>query len=101
FRGDRDCAIARQPARPFVVACFERLLDEQTAETGAVDEQVAFDRRAALHRERFDPAVLAALTNRHDFAFYALDTALLGKCTQVLRIESGVELESVAVRRQQ
>src|SRR5690606_24527933 len=80
LRGYADRTIARQPARPFVIARLERLLDEQATKAGAVDEEVAFDRRAALHRERLDPPVLTALANADDLALDALDAAPLGKC---------------------
>src|SRR5690606_8029442 len=41
-------AVARQPMTPIHVARFERLLDEQPAKAGAVDEEIALDTLAAL-----------------------------------------------------
>ena len=45
-------AIAGQPVGPVVVAGLQRLLDQQAAESRAIDEQVAGDARAGLQRHR-------------------------------------------------
>ena len=88
-------AIAGQPVRPVLVAGLQRLLDQQAAESRAVDEQVAGDARAALQRDGFDEAVFAAQLHVDDFAFDALDAARLGVAAQVLRVEAGIEVIGV------
>ena len=46
----RDGAVVEQPVRPVLVADVQRLADQQAAEAGAVDEQVALDVRARSSR---------------------------------------------------
>jgi hypothetical protein len=44
FERDGERAVVRQPMRPVFVACLQRLLDDETAEAAAVDEEDAADR---------------------------------------------------------
>src|SRR3954452_13924277 len=65
-RGDR--AVARQPVSPVLVTGLERLLDEQAAESRAVDEQLALDDLSVRHLDRFDVPILTVLPDVGDLA---------------------------------
>ncbi len=93
-------AVAGQPVRPVVVAGGERLLDEQAAKTRAIDEQFAVDARAGLQGHRFDEAVRGAQAHVDDLALDALDATRLGVTSQVLRVQTGVEVIRIRDLRQ-
>src|SRR4051812_46171064 len=74
-----DGAIARKPLRPVLVSGLERLLDQQPAKAGAVDEELAFDDPAVGKLHRFDESVLAAKLDVDDLAFDPVDAVALGE----------------------
>ena len=94
----RERAIGGQPLAPVFVTGLERLLDEQAAKAGAVDEQIAFDAPAVFHDQRGDVAVPAVLLDAGDLALDALDTLGLVLRTQVARVQPGVEVVRVVDR---
>ena len=75
----RRGAVARQPMRPVLIARLQRLLDDQPAKSGAIDEQVAFDELARVQHQRFDESGFAVLPDFLDLAFNALDAETFGK----------------------
>ena len=88
-------AVARQPVRPVLVAGLQRLLDQQAAKAGAIDEQVAVD---PLRRLRAPPRRRSrrpARSDVDDLAFDALHAARLGVAAQVPRVQAGVEVVGV------
>ncbi len=92
--------VARQPLRPVVEPRFERLLDQQATKTRAIDEQVAFDPRAALQDHRFDKSCLAVLRDIDDPALRAHYAGSFGQAAEVSGVEAGVELECIGDLRQ-
>src|SRR5437879_7954158 len=91
----RDRPVARQPVRPVIVAGAERLLDEQPAKSGAVDEQVALDNTAAGEGNRLYVAALAVELHIDDLALDPERAASFGVAAEECRIETGVEVERV------
>ena len=75
----RDRAVALQPFRPVLEPGLELLLDQQAAEAGAVDEQVAGDARAVGEQDRGDVAVLLVALDRDDLAFLPHHAARFGE----------------------
>ena len=65
---------------------MQRLLDQQAAETGAIDEQIAFDALAAFHHYCVDMTIAVAQHGLFDLAFSALDAARLGVAAQPGRV---------------
>src|SRR5215469_14979948 len=47
----RYSAVTWQPPRPVLVSALQRTFDQDTAETGTVDEEISLDLLAALERE--------------------------------------------------
>src|SRR5690349_12714035 len=73
FRLHGRRAIARQPLRPVVVARLQSLLDEQTPEARAVDEEVPADSLARFENERLDETGFRVLTHLANLALDAGD----------------------------
>jgi hypothetical protein len=86
--------------RPVLVAGVERLLDQQPAKAGAVDEQIRLDLRAIVQVQRADEAILGAQLHAQHLALDARDAARLGVGTQILRIQAGIEMQRVGEARQ-
>ncbi len=59
FARHRHRAIARQDIAPVDIGRAQRLSDQQGAEAGAIDEQVALDPAAVVQFQRGDIAALA------------------------------------------
>ena len=91
----RDGAVARQPVRPVVVAGVERALDQQRAEAGAVEEQVARDPLPALERQRGDVAALAVQLDRRDLPLDPAYAVAFRHAAQEGGVERAVELIGV------
>ena len=72
LHGER--AIGAQPLAVVFVAGVQRLLDQQAAESGAVDEQVARHGFAVLEHQRLDEAGFRMLLDGLDLAFDSPDT---------------------------
>jgi hypothetical protein len=77
---------------PIFIRNFQRLADEQSAESRAVDEQVAFDALAGLQNDSFDKPVFPAQLDVYYFALNPLYAALLRVAAQVFRVKRGIEL---------
>ncbi len=90
----RHRAVARQPVRPVLVSGLQRLLDQQAAEAGAVDEEIRFDPAVAFERDRRDVAAVAHF-DIDDLPLGALDAVLLGEGAQISRVERRIEVEGV------
>jgi len=84
---------------PVVIAGVQRAFDQQAAETGAVDEQVALDAAAILQLDGGDVAILGAQLDLADGGLDALGAALHRVLAQVSRVQAGVEMEGVGIRR--
>ena len=91
--GDR--AVARQPVGPVLVSGSQCLLDQQPAEAGAVDKQLAAQHGAILKGDRFNEAVFAAQCVVADLALDAAHATRLRISTQETGIQPGVEMVGV------
>jgi hypothetical protein len=80
---------------PVLVAAFQRFLDQQPAETRAIDEQLAADRATIVQRHRVDETIVAAQRHVDDPPFDPLDAARFGIIAQVAGVEPGIEVEGV------
>src|SRR4051812_36498407 len=96
FARHHERPVARQPLRPILKAGPERLLDQQPAKTGTIDEEVAFDARTALQDQRFDKARFGGLRDFDNSALGAHYARGFGDTAKVTGIEAGVELERIA-----
>src|SRR5262245_20600591 len=81
--------------RPILVVNLQRLTHEQRAETGAVDEQVAFDLAAVVEPNRRDLAVRSVRLDLDDLAFDAPDAERFAELAQVFRVQTRVDVERV------
>ena len=86
--------------RPVLVAGIERLLDQQAAKTGAIDEQVALDDRTVGEHHRFHVAALAVDFGVDDLSFDPAHAAVFSIVAQECRIQAGIEVERVVETRQ-
>ncbi len=86
-----DGAVARQPVRPIFIRLVQRLPDQQRAEAGAIDEQIAFDLRARIQANGFDEAGVVVREDVGDLALDALDAVALAELAQELRVEAGID----------
>src|SRR5258708_6182 len=73
--GNCNRAVTRQPVRPVLVTRLQRLLDEQTAKTRSIDEEVGLDPFAAVEGQRPDETVLTAQLNIHHLPFRPTNSA--------------------------
>ena len=99
-RADRFClhcdrTIAGQPVVPVFVTGVQGLFDQQAAEAGAVDEQVAFHDLPILQHQRFDGPALRVLPDLMNLAFDAFQSVALGDTAQEARIQAGIEMVGV------
>ncbi len=81
--------------RPVLVTGVQRLLDQQSAKTRAVDEQVGFDARAVVEHQGLDEPVRGAQAGLDNLAFGALDAARFGVAAQIAGVQTGIEVISV------
>ena len=86
--------------RPILVSRLQRLLDQETPEAGAVDEQVGVHDLAVVEPDTVDKPVVRAERDVDHLAFAPHDAARLGEFSQIGGIETGVEMEGVAHVRQ-
>ncbi|MDQ1091637.1 hypothetical protein QE400_001050 [Xanthomonas sacchari] len=91
----RDGAVAGQPFVPVLVAGMQRLLGQQAAEAGAVDEQVALDDLPVVQQQRRDGPVVRMLPHLADLSFDPAQAVPLGLLAQELRIERCIEVVGV------
>src|SRR4051794_10146417 len=80
------CAIAQQPFAPVDVAGAQFLLDQQTAKTGAVDEQLTLNRLPAGESDGLDVSGFAIEARLDDLALDAPHALALRLPAQELRI---------------
>src|SRR5690242_9725716 len=66
LRRHGESAIARQPFVPRLVPSLERLLDQEAAKAGAVDEEIRRKLLASFERDRFDEAIGASQAHVDD-----------------------------------
>ncbi len=92
-------AVTGKGVAPIDIARLQRILDQQAAETGAVDEQVAGDSLSLVEMHRCHKARFRILGNMGDLALDAFDTAGLGIGPQVAGIEAGIEVIGVGQGR--
>src|SRR5690349_24156474 len=74
-------AIGGQPMAPVLVAGLQRFLDEQAAESGAIDEEIAGNAPAILQVQRLDESALGVLIHSDDLPFDAHRAALFSVAT--------------------
>src|SRR4051812_27056672 len=96
----RDRAVAGKPAAPIVIAGAELLLDEETAEARAVDEEITGEGRSIHQRHAFHMPPLAVDRHVDDHTLDAAHPVPLGIGAQEARIEAGVEVEGIRELRQ-
>src|SRR5690606_23166121 len=89
-------AVGRQPVVPVDEAGLEGLLDQQAAETGAVDEQVALHHLAVLEHQGLDETVLRILAHLAALALAAIQAAALALAAHERRVQRRVEVVGVA-----
>ena len=75
-----------------VVAGVQRLFDQQTAEAGAVDKQVATDHLPGSQLHRLHVAGVRIQLHLFDQALKTRDPALLGVAAQKARVLAGIEV---------
>ena len=80
---------------PVFISGLQRLLDQEPAEAGAVDEQVAFDHPAIGEGDRFDEAVLRSKLRLNDLAFDALNARAFSIFAQESRVEPRIEVKGI------
>src|SRR6478609_1028349 len=91
----RDRAVAWEPVAPLFISGLKGLLDQQTSETGAIDEKVSLDSLAAVQRYRFDKAVFGSQPRVDDLALDALDACVFSIASKVCGVEASVEVKGV------
>ena len=91
----RNRPVTRQPVRPVIEPHAQRLVDEQPAKAGAIDEQVRADHFAVVQRHAVDEAILGAQRHVHDLALAPPHAAFLRIGRQKPRKQRGVEVERV------
>src|SRR5579871_1473303 len=90
-----DGAVTREPVVPRLVPGLKCLLDEDPAKTGAIDEQIAGNRLAAIKRDRTNESVFRSKVDMADFALDALYATGLGKTPKVARKERRIEMKRI------
>src|SRR3954470_7351180 len=96
-----NSSVTRQPMTPILVPCVQGLLDQKTAKSGTVNEQIALDTLAPLECHAADEAILRENVCVNDFAFSAIHSSRDGVLAQIGAIEIRVELERIRERREQ
>ena len=91
----RNRAVAGQPVVPVLIAGFQRLLDQQAAEAGAIDEQVTFDHLAIVQHQRLDVATVGILAHFLDHALDPVDPVTLEFLAQEIDVERGIHVVRV------
>ena len=92
--GNGHRAVARQPPAPILITGLQRLLDQQSAEARAIDEEVRLDDLPAFERDRRDVAIFGG-RDVDDAPFGPPDAMHLGKRVQIFRIERGIEVKRI------
>ena len=85
---------------PVFEACLQLLFDQQRAETGTIDEEIAFDAHTRFEAYRENRAACRVSLRFDDPAFLPRDAAALRDFGQVSGVEPGIELESVIIGKQ-
>ncbi len=81
--------------RPVLVTRLERLLDQQAAESRAIDEEVPFDDLTVFQRDGFHETGFRIQGRIFDQALDSLDAASLGKLSQVLAVLDRIDVVGV------
>src|SRR5690606_17891236 len=88
----RDSTIANEPMRPIFVPGAKGLLDQETAKTGTVDEEITIDSLARFQHESFYESRFSVLLDILDLAFHPLHTEALGELPKEFRIDRRFEM---------
>ena len=80
---------------PFFVTGLKRLLDEESAEAGTVEEKVALDDLSRFECHRLDEARVWTLTDLVNDALNPYDAFRLAKASQVFCIETCVKVVGI------
>ena len=99
FARHRNRPVARQPLAPVVIARLERLLDEQAAKSGAVDEQVGARDFAGIERDGVDETRLGVEVGADDLPFGPDDAVRFRIAPEEAGVERRVELIGITERR--
>src|SRR5690348_10009510 len=86
--------------RPALIARVQRLLDQQAAESGTVNEQIAWNPLAAGEDDCRDESVCRPKYGFPNLAFRTAHAASLSEIPQVLCVEARVELIGIGDARQ-
>ena len=86
--------------RPVLVTRLQRLFNQQTTESRAVDEEVPFDGLSILQRDRFHKTGLRVQGSIFNQPFDPLDATRLGTCPQILAVLNRIEVVGVIYRWQ-
>ena len=96
----RDRPITGQPVRPVLESGVQGPLDQQSAESGAVDEQLALDGGAGIEPDGADVALTLTQLDVDDAALDPLHAPRLAVAAQVAGVERGIEMEGIGDLRQ-
>ena len=88
-----DGPVGGQPVAPVFDAYTQGIADQQRPEPGAVDKQIALDRRPAVEHQRLDSARLCVLPDLADFAIHALDAGRLAQLAEKRGVARGVYMK--------
>ncbi len=81
--------------RPVLEADTQGLTNQQGAESGAVDEQVALNATAVVQFQRFDVGIGRAGEHVPNLAFHATHAKAFAELAQEARVATGVEMERI------
>jgi hypothetical protein len=93
--GHRERGIAGQPVPPIYPGHAQSLVEQQRPEAGAVDEELAGHRLAALEPDAGQVAGRGFAQDLANLSFDALDAARLGEPAQERGIQRGIEVVGV------
>ena len=82
---------------PVLVAGLKRFLDQETAKSRTVDEQIPADFPATVELHGFYKTIIGAKGYVDDFAFGAVNAASFGILAQVTRVLACIKMISVRV----
>ena len=91
----RQGAVAGQLRAPVFILRLHGALDQQAAESRAVDEQVALDAASVAQPQADNEPGLRMKVHAIDHGLDALDAALHGVLAQIGSVKTGVKVEAV------
>ena len=90
--GNGDRTVAGQPVAPVLVTGLERLFDQQPAEAGAIDEEVAGDAATVFHYHSAHESRFRHPFHVDHLSFHPLDTQAFGECAKVAGVQRRIEV---------